>query len=222
MLMGLVALLPGNAKALAPECGSLSTHYGPFDYRTDRNKLRIVEDYHFMPAVESLIPSKAYSLGGSFDYTLKAFPNHHRALAALSRYGLQQKTEKPERTSFTISCFFERAIAFKHDDMIVRMLYASYLGKINRAADAEQQLEVVAKQEALSPITLYNLGLIYFELARYDRSLEFAHKAMASGMPRTDLMEQLKGKGQWKDPAVDAAPPASAADAQPASSSAGR
>lgn len=221
-VVGVTALLPSLVQALPPECGSLRTHYGPFDYTKDRSKLGIVENYHFMPEVEALIPSKLYSLGGSFDYTLKAFPNHHRALAALSNYGLRLKSEQPERTTYTITCFFERAIAFKQDDLIVRMLYASYLGKTNRSAAAEQQLQVVVAQDPQSPLTLHNLGLLYFALARYDRALEFAHKAMAKGFIRTDLMDLLKSKGQWKDPPMDAVPSESAASVPAASSAAVR
>lgn len=217
----LAAMLPATVQALPAQCGSLKTHYGPFDYTTDRPKLPIVESYHFMPEVESLIESKAYSLGGSFDYTLKAFPNHHRALAALSRYGLRLNSDQPERTSVTITCFFERAVAFRPEDLIVRMLYASYLAKTKRKAAAETQLDFVVARNPNSPLTQHNLGLMYFELGRYDRALAQAHKAMAMGMARTDLKDLLVSAGQWQEQVVAASPAASAAsDTAPAASAA--
>jgi hypothetical protein len=46
-----VALSAGLALAAAPAgatgCGSLDNHFGPFDYRTDRDKLPVVERRHF-------------------------------------------------------------------------------------------------------------------------------------------------------------------------------
>ena len=35
-------------------CGSLSNHYGPFDYRTEKGKLIIVESNHFTPVVRTM------------------------------------------------------------------------------------------------------------------------------------------------------------------------
>ena len=47
------------AQAGQSDCGALQLHrpgqYGPYDYRTDKSKLDIVEDYHFTPAVEALV-----------------------------------------------------------------------------------------------------------------------------------------------------------------------
>ena len=38
----------------AQVCGSLKNGYGPFDYRTQKGNLVIVEEYHFQPQVEFL------------------------------------------------------------------------------------------------------------------------------------------------------------------------
>ena len=40
--------------AQMPACGSLTNAYGPFDYRTRKAELKIVEDFHFTPDVETL------------------------------------------------------------------------------------------------------------------------------------------------------------------------
>ena len=51
-----LALALGLGAAHAQEaCGALGNHYGPFDYRTQRDKLKIVEDYHFNAGVEALV-----------------------------------------------------------------------------------------------------------------------------------------------------------------------
>jgi hypothetical protein len=209
--LAVLAAASGVAVAGIPSsCGTLATHYGPYDYRTDRNKLGIVESYHFGSEVEALVPSKQHPVGGQLSYTLHAFPNHHRALNALARFGYQQQSEQPYRLPYTITCFFERAIEFRPDDPVVRMLFASYLGRTKRPELAAQQLDMVRKQEHDNPLTVYNLGLLYAEIGRYDQALVQAHLAMQQGDPRVDLKNLLVAKGQWSDPP---ALPASAPDA---------
>ena len=218
VLASVVALMPALASALPQECGSLRTHFGPYDYTTDRSKLGIVESNHFTPEIENLVRGVTGSLGGELNYTLRAFPNHHRALVAITKYGQRLKSAQPGQLAYTISCFFERAIEFRPKDVITRMLYASYLAKAGRMADAETQLDTVRAQDADNPFTQYNLGLLYLEIGRHDRALAQAHKAMAMGMPRTELKDQLVAKGLWQEPA--AAPVAdstSAPEAAPAS-----
>jgi tetratricopeptide (TPR) repeat protein len=206
----MLAFATAAPAAIPTSCGTLATHYGPYDYRTDRNKLGIVESYHFGPEVEALVPSKQHPVGGQLSYTLHAFPNHHRALNALARFGYQQQSEQPYRLPYTITCFFERAIEFRPDDPVVRMLFASYLGRTKRPELAAQQLDMVRKQEHDNPLTVYNLGLLYAEIGRYDQALVQAHLAMQQGDPRVDLKNLLVAKGQWSDPP---ALPASAPDA---------
>src|SRR4051812_47506028 len=69
-----------SCTAFAQGCGSLANPYGPFDYRTSKDKLDIVEGAHFTPDVETLRSGSTGSLGADIDYTLRTSPNHHRAL----------------------------------------------------------------------------------------------------------------------------------------------
>ena len=73
------------AQNAAPEnaCGSLKNSYGPFDYRTQRESLAVVEAVHFNQTTEMLIRPMGRNFGGDFDYTLRASPNHHRALISM-------------------------------------------------------------------------------------------------------------------------------------------
>ena len=199
-------------------CGPIENAYGPYDYRTQRDKLDIVEQYHFMPQVEALIRGGKSGnwLGGNLDYTLRAAPNHHRALVAMTRYGERLKAPKVPGADYPVECYFDRAIRFAPDDAIVRMLYARYLAQHGNAERAAQQLEYVGSQLADSAFTLYNVGLVYFEMKRYDKALEYDHRAKAQGWNRTELEERLRAAGHWRDPAApapqaDAAPQAAAA-----------
>ncbi|ODU10944.1 MAG: hypothetical protein ABS84_02720 [Rubrivivax sp. SCN 71-131] len=194
--------------------GTLAHNYGPFDYRTDRDKLGIVEKYHFTPAVEALVRGVTGTVEGDISYTLHAFPNHHRALAALARLGQMRKSDTPPRLPYSISCFFERALAFRADDHVARMLYASYLGKMGRTKEGLAQLEAIDPKERTSPLTVYNMGLVALELGQPELALTYAHEAMALGPVRPDLQQALQRSGHWRDPV-----PAPAAHAEPAAAS---
>ena len=81
-------LLAGTsfAQVVNGGCGALQNAFGPFDYRTERGyNLDVVESYHFTPPVEALIRGSSGTIGGDLDYTLRAFPNHDRALNATIR-----------------------------------------------------------------------------------------------------------------------------------------
>lgn len=182
-------------------CGPIANHFGPFDYRTQRDTLRSVENAHFKPEVESLITGVTGSIGADIDYLLHVSPNHHRALIAIVRLAEKMKTPQPQGVPFTVECYFDRAIRFKPDDTVVRVLYAQFLTKGGRKNDALQQLEagvLYAKDNAFSH---YNIGLAYFDLGQFDKALAQAHKAGALGFERTELADRLKGINKWQDPA---------------------
>lgn len=212
----LLAAPPAMAQvALPPVCGALPNAYGPFDYRTSRDKLVIVETHHLTPQVELLVRGQSGSLGGDFDYTLRASPNHHRALLALMRYADRLGTDQAKGATYTFECYFRRAVAFAPDDPTVRMLYATYLNNRNRKPEALAHLKVAEQVGADSGFTQYNIGMVYVDLGEMDLALERAHVAQQLGFGRPELKARLQAAGRWKDP--PAAPAADAASA-PASS----
>lgn len=199
-----LALAPFASMALAQSnyssCGSLENQYGPFDYRQQKGKLNIVEQYHFTPNVESLVSGKSSTyVGGDLDYTLRASPNHHRALMAMMRLGEKLKTPQPQGLSYSVECYFERALRFRSDDSIVRMLYATYLFKNSREPEAVRQLGQASESAGDNPFTHYNIGLIYLDLKKYDQALAQAHRAYSLGFTQPALREQLKTLGKWKE-----------------------
>lgn len=214
-----------QAPAMNHGCGPVGETKG--DYISDRRRLKIVEDYHFTPQVEALIRGQSgVKIGGDLDYTLLSFPNHHRALMAMMRLAERERTPRPDGSSLTVECYFDRALRFRPDDAVARMLYATYLFKNRRADEAKAQLERTAADAGDAPLTHYNLGLIYLEMKHYDAALKHAHKAHALGLQRPGLREQLTLANRWQEPpavesgAEGAAPAASAASATaPAASS---
>ena len=205
------------AQVSAEQCGELrSSHFGPFDFRADKDikapgdnlphqeKRRLVEGAHFTLRVETLRGAQSGGQigppGGDLNYTLKSFPNHHRALISVMNYGIKTKSSKPPGLQWEVECYFERALRFRNNDAIVHMIYATYLDKQNRQPEAVGQLERATAIAADNPFTHYNIGLVYFDMKMYDKALAQAHKAIALDFERTELRDSLAKIGQWQDP----------------------
>ncbi len=205
-----LALGPAIARAQAGginpySCGDLRPpgQYGPFDYRTitPENRHR-VEDYHFTPDVESAKHgSTGNTAGGDLDYTMRAFPNSPRGLLAVARYAARMKSDRPSGFRFPAECYYERAIRFVPDDPMPHVLYAHYLNERKRSAEVRAQLDEAERLRGdPSDFDLdYNIGLLYFDIGAYDRSLAAAKRAYALGAPLAALQKKLKAAGKWVD-----------------------
>jgi tetratricopeptide (TPR) repeat protein len=205
----------GQTQELPAGCGSLRVagRFGPYDYRADHYVpdvyrshallLKTVEDFHFIPEIETLQRGKTGGPpGGDLSYTLHAFPNHYRALLAMVALGEREKTDKPMGVPYPVECWFQRAIAWRPDDNIVRLLYASYLAKKNRGNDADRQLVIASNNAVDNPFTHQNIGLVYFDMGKYDLALKHAHKAIELGLNRPELKDQLAKVGKWSEPSA--------------------
>lgn len=196
-----------------PGCGSLRNSYGPFDYRTaNADQKAIVENAHFTPGVETLTRGKTGAFGGDLRYTLIVFPNHPRALIAMERLVEKERANPPRDAWYTIECFYERAMRFRPDDHIPRLLYVNYLIRTNKQLDeARQHLRFVADTKGDEPLTQFNVGMLYADLKDYDKALVQAHRVIALGFERRELRDRLIAAGRWTEPGTDSpAAPASA------------
>ena len=100
MAASLWLALASTSQAQAPACGTLENHYGPFDYRTQRDKLQIVEKYHFTPSVEALTRGASTTkLAGDISYLMNTSPNHHRGLWAIMRLVGKGKVPTPAESA---------------------------------------------------------------------------------------------------------------------------
>jgi tetratricopeptide (TPR) repeat protein len=188
------------ARADEITCGSLENAFGPLDYRTeDRKNVRLVEGAHFTPDVERLKAGNAGYLGGDIDYTLRAFPNHPRALVSMMNLQFKEKTERPQGTRWPVPCYFDRALRFRPDDPTVHEIYGIYLMRTGKKAEAIEQLNralSLAGDNANANLH-YNLGLAYFEVRDYDNAALHAKKAYDLGFQLSGLKSMLGKVGKW-------------------------
>jgi tetratricopeptide (TPR) repeat protein len=199
-LAGAAIMCASSSVQAASYCGDLKNAYGPFDYlkRSEfAENFNLVETGHFTPEVEQLIRGKTGPIGGDLDYTLRAIPNHHRALASLAKLGLREKTPRVQGTQWSVECYFNRATRFRPDDAGVRNLYGGYLYKLGRINEAIEQLTEAVRLDPENATANHNLGLIYLQEKDYDKAVLHAKKADALGFPLSGLKSKLIELGKW-------------------------
>lgn len=197
----LAAFRTASAESEFFECGSLANAFGPFDYSNPvhrRERLPIVEGAHFTAKIERLQSgNSSRNPISDISYTLRAFPNHHRALNAMANAAIVMRTSIPAGSLYSIDCWFERATRFQPKDGVVRMLYGNYLTRVNKLNDALAQYR---EAEILLPGNTnlaYNMGLLFLERKEYDKAVEYAEKAYSKGFPLDGLKTKLKSVGKW-------------------------
>ena len=198
-----ITAAPAFSATIAGEaCTPYVKHNPGGDYTNaeDREGLQVVEQFHFTANVEGLIRGASGPLGADISYTLEHFPNHHRALAALTKLALRDKNRKPNGARYTVDCFYDRALRYTPKDARVRSLYGSYLLALGQADAALEQLEQAAVLEPENPTAHYNLGLLYLRKKDYDKARTSAEKAYGMGFPLDGLKNKLIAAGQWKEP----------------------
>lgn len=216
-----VFLASGKSQAAVNNiCGNLHNAYGPYDYTSPEDKLQklpIVEIAHFTEEVEEGIQGASSTVGGDLDYTLRAFPNHHRALAAMARVALRDRAIMLRGAKYPVECYFERAIRFKPTDGAVHGEYGNYLFALGKTDRAMEEFKRAITLEPNNPSINYNLGLAYFKTKDFDQALVFAKKAYSMGFPLPGLKNKLIEAGKWQEPVAAPAPPIekdAAADSQ--------
>lgn len=184
-------------------CGELQrvNQFGPFDYLDRFNlpkELNLVEIAHFTSEVENLIRGNTSATpAGDLDYTLRAWPNHHRALVTLVKYSIREKSTQIPGLKWPVECYFDRAIRMNAKDAQVRSIYSAFLSHHNRNREALEQLEVAANLEPDNATILYNLGLLYFKQKNYEKARHYAKQAYALDFPLSGLKNKLIRAGKW-------------------------
>jgi tetratricopeptide (TPR) repeat protein len=186
----------------AGDCGSLESpgQYGPFDYRTATPfQKKLVEGVHFTHEVEALRGGVTGTIGGEIGYTLRAFPNHPRALMAMVRLGQRDKTRKAVGAIYSVECFLERATVFRPDDVNVWLVRGIYFTLQRQYDSAIADFNSAIQVDPQNANAHYNLGLAYFETKQYEKATEEAKLAKSLGFPLDGLRTKLTAARQWRD-----------------------
>ena len=128
---------------------------------------------------------------------MRASPNHHRGLAALVRLSLRDKTPQPSGVKIPVECYLLRALEFRPSDAEVQKIYATYLARLGRDAEALTWFERAEKLSPDDAVIAYNLGLLLTEKRDFERARMYAQKAYAGGVQLPGLREKLTRQGQW-------------------------
>jgi tetratricopeptide (TPR) repeat protein len=201
------------------DCYGKGANFGPLDY-TDPGAtqnhgkyayltggrvapLKIVENAHFSSSVERLIKGKSSGKDpmGDLDYTLRAFPNHHRALWAMSRYTLRRvrgvkdedirRVEKHPGGFAPAECYFNKALVFAPEDPMVPMIYGIYLHRRDALDKALEQYERAEAKLPNSAELMYNIGLLHADLGNIARAEEYAARSTELGYPLKGLHKKI-------------------------------
>lgn len=204
--VALILLTVSYARAqLVEACGPMSNNFGPFDYTNMEHRtvnkgynLSIVESAHFTTEIEAGIRGRTtYIAATDISYTLRAWPNHHRALLSISRLALRDKTERPKGSQYTIDCWFDRARRNAPHDGMVPAIFSTYLAKRGRKAEAMEQAALAYELTPDSKNVNYNVAVAYLELKEYSKAKEHAIRAEELGHPSKAVQKQLQKLGKW-------------------------
>ncbi len=198
----LVCCPEANSQQLAANCGSLTNAFGPFDYTNARHRaenLKLVEDAHFDAGVAALRGHAKHprNLPGDIDYTLRAFPNHHRALHTMARYYLTREDYGRPALRYTAECYFDRAMTLNSKDGMVRMIYGIYLYKLGKMEESTQRFREALERSPNSAELHYNFGLVLAEQKNFADAKKHAEIAYEMGHPMPGLRNKLKRAGVW-------------------------
>ena len=192
----------------SPKCGNVfDAQYGVHDYNDPKfrtpsgraiSTLKTVERRHFTSKVERLISGESTkSILADIDYTLRKFPNHHRALFSLIKYDKSLNGKLPRGSQDyeqSVQCYFKRALDFRPEDGKTLQLFGMYY-HLNGKYEKAIQVYSKANEHLPSPELHYNMGLAYFHVKKYEKSKEFAQKAYESNYPLMGLRDKLARVG---------------------------
>lgn len=187
--------------------GGSSGQFGPFDYRDPSartgpsNPLHLVEMAHFTPEVATLTRGHSGYLTGELSYTLRAFPNHHRALQSLADLGIRERKSNVDGLPYSIPCLFSRAKNYAPTDGMVNAVFAYYLANINQKDMALTEVEQAIKKAGNNPRIYYDIGLAYYYIGDYNKAMEsseIAKKLGSSAVGLDTLLSQVIHKNNVK------------------------
>lgn len=156
--------------------------------------LGVVEGHHLEQGLTKMRAGNYYFAHGDFEFILRYFPNHPRALAHMSELcDLRWKDARCD-----VEEWFRKAVAINARAPQTFLAYGVHLQRSNRPQDAIEAYKRAIELDPLQGNAHYNLGLIYLEKKQYDAANRHAQLAYALAMPFPALRDKLMQAGQWR------------------------
>jgi len=171
----------------------------PHDYYRARQEntyklLLNVEKYHMNQGVDKLRAGRIRYAYGDFDFILRYYPNHPRALLLMGNLSLiTHNSQQADR-------YFRKALSLFPDHAETYAIYGIFLQKQGKLKQAVMQYQRALKMNPDSSETHYNLGLAFFQLKDFQSAKAQAEKAYRLGFPLPGLRNKLINAGIWKAP----------------------
>jgi len=191
-------------------CSGKAQGFGPYDYtsKVDKNTimggssnvLNLVERAHFTEEVEGLIKGHSGTLEEDLDYTLRAWPNHHRVLLSIIRFQIEvQNKIRTGKLLTPVECYLQRAIHFSPNDAVSYSLYGHFLRKMGHLEESAKKYEKALEIAPGNSKFAYSYGLLLIDLKRYEEAVKYAKIAYREGKAPKGLRQILRKLGAWKD-----------------------
>ncbi len=184
-----------------------------WDYTSDDPKHRwhVRDNYysHLLPKALSEFKTSKPNLDkvrNELIWTLDRIPNNHQALLLwiklakfnpiFSSIDMRERMKGDFRFPPTPQCYFERALVFTNGDPKIYMLYGIYLHTIQQYDAALVQYKEAEKKARNWAELQYNIGLLLFDMQRYEEAAERAIRAEKLGYPLRGLSKKLDTIGR--------------------------
>lgn len=210
LLLGMASLYASAAEPAKPPLDKWHTgeffdsgHFGPWDYYNPPTKwhIDVVERNHFRAKTLAFArEGKWCAYFDDLDYTLRALPNHPKALVAMAEFlkthqpcppkkkweapsaeALAYQIEKGEWEPRTPDFYFKAAINFRPQYAATYVLYGNYLLDAARFDEALAEYQEALKRDPRSAQAHYGLGTIYLKRGDFKMAKLHADKAYELG-----------------------------------------
>ena len=181
-------------------------YYKAGQAKSTRDLLHNVNKYHLQKGVESLRKGRYQYAWADFDFMLRYFPNHPRALMLMAELCESWRNPKCRAEEY-----FAKAIEMSPEQAPAHIINGIHKHQQGKYDEAVQSYQTALSINPDSGNAHYNLGLAYVAKGDFDNANKHAQKAYALGMTLPGLQQKLVKAGAWKEtaavvPAVKAEP----------------